>query len=155
MGDRPPVGLALKSTTGRIALVATVAASGMASLDASVLNVALPQIGDDFAVGLGMLQWVLTGNLLASASLIFLGGALGDQYGRCKVFLIGTVFFAAASLPLPPGISGSGATRHGLHLPTAVRRRPRARRSQPPRDPLPRIGFRTPRNRSLLSASTM
>ena len=44
------------------------------------------------------LQWVLTGYLLALASLILLGGALGDRYGRRKVFLIGTIWFAAASL---------------------------------------------------------
>ena len=44
------------------------------------------------------LQWVLTGYLVALASLILLGGALGDRFGRRKVFVIGTVWFAAASL---------------------------------------------------------
>src|SRR2546430_17533467 len=87
-------GLALRSKAGRIALTATVAASGMASLDATVVNVALPHIGSDFGAGVSTLQWVLTGYLLAFASLILLGGALGDRYGRRKVFLIGTVWFA-------------------------------------------------------------
>jgi len=91
-------GLALRSTKGRLALVATVAASGMASLDATVVNVALPHIGADFGASVSELQWVLTGYLLALASLILLGGALGDRYGRRKVFLIGVVWFAAASL---------------------------------------------------------
>jgi EmrB/QacA subfamily drug resistance transporter len=81
-----------------VALVATVAASGMAALDATVVNVALPHIGQDLDASVSQLQWVLTGYLLALASLILLGGALGDHYGRRKIFLIGTVWFAAASL---------------------------------------------------------
>src|SRR5262245_5025930 len=91
-------GLELRSARGRIALIATVAASGMASLDATVVNVALPHIGQEFDASVSSLQWVLTGYLLALASLILLGGALGDRYGRRKVFLIGVVWFAVASL---------------------------------------------------------
>ena len=67
-------------------------------LDATVVNVALPHIGDDLDASVSSLQWVLTGYLLALASLILLGGALGDRYGRRKVFVIGTVWFAVASL---------------------------------------------------------
>jgi len=91
-------GLALRSAGGRIALIATVGASGMASLDATVVNVALPHIGRDFGASVTGLQWVLTGYLLALASLILLGGALGDRFGRRKIFVIGTVWFAVASL---------------------------------------------------------
>ena len=93
-----PDGLILHSARGRVALVATVAASGMAMLDATVVNVALPRIGDDFGASISALQWVLTGYLLALSSLILLGGALGDRFGRRRVFVIGTVWFAAASL---------------------------------------------------------
>ena len=88
-------GLALHSSQGRIALVATVAASAMASLDATVVNVALPHIGEEFHASISALQWVLTGYLVALASLILLGGALGDRFGRRKVFVIGTIWFAA------------------------------------------------------------
>jgi EmrB/QacA subfamily drug resistance transporter len=91
-------GLALNSARGRIALLATVAGSGMASLDATVVNVALPHIATDFDANVSDLQWVLTGYLLALASLILLGGALGDRYGRRRVFVIGTIWFAGASL---------------------------------------------------------
>src|SRR5581483_7531428 len=91
-------GLALHSAKGRIALTATVAASAMASLDATVVNVALPHIGRDFHTNVSALQWVLTGYLLALASLILLGGALGDHLGRRRVFIIGTLWFAAASV---------------------------------------------------------
>jgi EmrB/QacA subfamily drug resistance transporter len=99
-------GLALGSSRGRVALAATVAASGMASLDATVVNVALPHLGEDLHASVSALQWVLTGYLLALASLILLGGALGDRYGRRRIFEIGTVWFAAASLlcALAPGI---------------------------------------------------
>src|SRR5215475_1877530 len=70
----------------------------MAALDATIVNVALPHIGSDFHAGLSALQWVLTGYLLALASLILLGGALGDRFGRRRVFVIGVVWFAIASL---------------------------------------------------------
>lgn len=90
--------LALGSGKGRIALAATVAASSMASLDATVVNVALPHIGDELGADVTALQWVLTGYLLALASLILLGGALGDRLGRRRIFLVGTAWFAAASL---------------------------------------------------------
>jgi EmrB/QacA subfamily drug resistance transporter len=91
-------GLGLNTMKGRVALVATVAASAMTSLDATVVNVALPHIGREFHTGVSGLQWILTGYLLALASLILLGGALGDRFGRRKIFVIGTVWFAAASL---------------------------------------------------------
>jgi EmrB/QacA subfamily drug resistance transporter len=96
--DVAGAGLALNTNVGRVALLATVAASGMASLDATVVNVALPHIGRDFGASVSDLQWVLTGYLLSLSSLILLGGALGDRYGRRKVFVIGTIWFAVASL---------------------------------------------------------
>src|SRR6478735_5984194 len=95
-GDGPQV--VLHSRAGRLALAATVGASAMASLDATVVNVALPDIGHDLDASVSQLQWVLTGYLLALASLILLAGALGDRWGRRRVFLLGTVWFSAASL---------------------------------------------------------
>ena len=93
-----PVELQLDSGRGRAALIATVAASAMGQLDATVVNVALPHISTDLGVDVSALQWVLTGYLVTLASLILLGGALGDRYGRRRVFLIGTVWFAIASV---------------------------------------------------------
>jgi len=75
-----------------------VLASSAALLDSTVANVALPRIGDEFGGDLGGLQWVVTGYLLTLASFILLGGALGDRYGRRRVFRIGAIWFAAASL---------------------------------------------------------
>ncbi|HMG41942.1 MAG TPA: DHA2 family efflux MFS transporter permease subunit [Acidimicrobiales bacterium] len=79
-------------------LLATVGASGMAFLDSTVVNVALPHIGEDLDTDLAGLQWIVNGYLLATAALILLGGSLGDIFGRRLVFLVGVVVFAVASL---------------------------------------------------------
>src|SRR5215210_8035534 len=88
----------LGTAPGRWLIVVTVLASGMAFLDATAVQVALPSIGREFDASLSGLQWMVTGYTLALAALILLGGSLGDRYGRRRVFLIGVVWFAAASL---------------------------------------------------------
>ncbi|HEY0936326.1 MAG TPA: DHA2 family efflux MFS transporter permease subunit [Trebonia sp.] len=93
-----PAGLRYGSPAGRWALAATVLGSGIAALDATVVNIALPAIGRDFHASVASLQWVIDGYTLPLAGLLLLGGALGDAYGRRKVFLIGIVWFALASL---------------------------------------------------------
>src|SRR6476659_2944625 len=70
----------------------------MAFLDATAVNVALPSIGRDLGATLSGLQWTVTAYTLTLASLILLGGSLGDRFGRRRVFLIGVGWFAAASL---------------------------------------------------------
>ncbi len=79
-------------------LAVAVLGSGMVFLDGTVVNVALPHIGRAFHATTSTLQWVLDGYLLTLASLILLGGALGDRYGRRRVFAIGAALFTAASL---------------------------------------------------------
>ena len=91
-------GLSFSSSTGRWVLMATVLGSGVAFLDATVVNVALPSIGRDFGVGLADLQWTVTGYTLTLSAFLLLGGALGDRYGRRRIFVIGLVWFAVASL---------------------------------------------------------
>lgn len=86
------------SPQGRWLIAVAVAGSGMAFLDSTVVNVALPDIGRDFDAGAGALQWILNGYLLTLASLILLGGSLGDRHGRRRVFVLGIVVFTAASL---------------------------------------------------------
>jgi EmrB/QacA subfamily drug resistance transporter len=78
-------------------LLATVFGSGIVMIDSTVVNVALPHIGRDLGAGFGGLQWVINGYTLTLAALILLGGSLGDHFGRRRVFLIGVLWFAAAS----------------------------------------------------------
>ena len=93
--DEP--GLAYASGPGRWVLFGTVLGSAIASIDATVVGIALPAIGRDFDTGLATLQWVVTAYTLTLAGLLLVAGALGDRYGRRLVFLIGVVWFAAAS----------------------------------------------------------
>ena len=96
--DPAPSLLTLRSARGRVALGATVGASAIASLDATIATVALPQIGRELGVDVAGLQWVITGYLLTLASFILLGGALGDRFGRRRMFLIGSAWFGVASI---------------------------------------------------------
>ena len=94
----PSPALRMSTAHGRWVVAATVLGSGMAALDATVVGIALPAIGRDFHVGIASLQWVVNAYTLTLAGLLLLGGTLGDSYGRRKVFVIGVVWFAAASL---------------------------------------------------------
>jgi EmrB/QacA subfamily drug resistance transporter len=91
-------GVAFESTAGRWLLAVAVVGSGMAFLDGTVVNVALPDIGRDFNASTSALQWILNGYLLTLASLILLGGSLGDRYGRRRIFVFGVGLFTVASL---------------------------------------------------------
>jgi EmrB/QacA subfamily drug resistance transporter len=93
-----PRGLTYASGTGRWVLAATVLGSGIAALDATVVGIALPAVGRDFHAPVDSMQWVVDAYTLTLAGLLLLGGALGDSFGRRKVFVIGTVWFALASL---------------------------------------------------------
>jgi len=91
-------GLRYGSSRGRWVLLASILGSGLAGIDATVVNVALPAIGKDLQADFSSLQWTITAYTLTLASLILLGGSLGDRYGRRRVFVIGVVWFATASL---------------------------------------------------------
>ncbi len=93
-----PGGLRLASARGRWVVAATVLGSGITALDATVVGIALPAIGRDFHAGLASIQWVINSYTLTLAGLLLLGGTLGDGYGRRRIFAVGTVWFAVASL---------------------------------------------------------
>ncbi|MFJ2215291.1 MFS transporter [Streptomyces sp. NPDC101062] len=88
----------LSSTRGRWVILTTVLGSSMALLDSTVVNVALPHIGDSLNADLAALQWTVNAYMVTLAGLILLGGSLGDRYGRRRVFVIGVVWFALGSL---------------------------------------------------------
>jgi EmrB/QacA subfamily drug resistance transporter len=88
----------LSEARGRWVLAGTVLGSSLAMLDATIVNVALPRIGGEFGASVAGLQWTVNAYTLTLAGLILLGGSLGDRYGRRRVYLIGVVWFALASL---------------------------------------------------------
>jgi EmrB/QacA subfamily drug resistance transporter len=106
---------ALRYSTGagRWVIAAAVLGSGVAALDSTIVNIALPAIAREFGAGVSDLQWVANGYLLTLAGLLLLGGALGDRYGRKRVFLVGVVWFGLASLlcGLAPNITSLIAAR--------------------------------------------
>lgn len=88
----------LDSPRGRWVLAAAVLGSSVAMLTGTVVNVALPALGSALDANTAQLQWVLNGYLLTLASLILIGGSLGDRFGHRRMFIIGTVWFTAASV---------------------------------------------------------
>ena len=78
-------------------LAATILASAMGFIDGSVVTIALPSIERDLSAPFETIQWVVNGYTLTLGSIILLGGAAGDRYGRRRVFLIGIVIFTLAS----------------------------------------------------------
>jgi EmrB/QacA subfamily drug resistance transporter len=91
-------GLEFSTARGRWVIAATVLGSGVAMIDATVVGIALKTIGTDFRVSLGPLQWVVTGYTLTLAAFLLIGGSLGDRFGRRRIFMIGTAWFAVASV---------------------------------------------------------
>src|SRR5215468_9026869 len=90
--------LAFSSARGRWVLAATVLGSALASLDATAVNIALPAIGRELGGDVAQLQWIVDAYALTLAAFLLIGGALGDRYGRKRVFSIGVVWFTVASV---------------------------------------------------------
>ena len=100
---------------GRWVLAATIIASSMGFLDSTVVNVALPVLQRDLGADITQSQWVVEGYILFMASLIMVGGALGDRHGRRRIFNLGIAIFAVASL-----LCGLAMTPLQLNLARAV-----------------------------------
>ncbi|WNM42167.1 MFS transporter [Micromonospora halotolerans] len=94
----PAPALRIGTAAGRGTLLAAILASGMVFLDSTVVNVALPRLGAELDATVAGLQWTVNGYLLMLAAFVLLGGALGDRFGRRRVFLVGVVWFAVASM---------------------------------------------------------
>jgi len=85
------------STNPWVVLVIICLAQFMVVLDATIVNVALPSIGDDLGLSQANLQWIVTAYTLVFAGFLLLGGRMGDRLGRKRLFLVGLVVFTAAS----------------------------------------------------------
>lgn len=83
--------------TGRYVLAATILGSSMAFIDGTVVNVALPALQNALHASITDVQWVVESYALLLAALLLVGGALGDRFGRRKVYVVGVAIFAAAS----------------------------------------------------------
>ncbi|MDX6277597.1 MAG: hypothetical protein QOJ72_1725 [Nocardioidaceae bacterium] len=88
----------LASAQGRWLIAAMILGTGMAFLDGSIVSLALPAMDRDLDAGVAGLQWVVNAYTLTLAALILVGGSLGDRLGRRKVFVVGVVWFAVASM---------------------------------------------------------
>ena len=98
----------------RWVVAAAVLGSGIATLDATVVGIALPSVGRSLHSGMRTLQWVVTGYSLTLTAFLLLGGALGDRFGRRKIFFVGIVWFVVASLSC--GLAPSGAVLVGARI---------------------------------------
>ena len=98
---------------GRRVLLAAVLGSALAFIDATVVNIALPRIGETLGASAAGLQWTVNGYTLSLAALILLGGSLGDRFGRRRIFVVGACWFATASMlcALAPGVGALIAAR--------------------------------------------
>jgi EmrB/QacA subfamily drug resistance transporter len=83
---------------GAWVLLATILGSSMVFIDSSVVNVALPALQRDFNASSSDVQWVVEAYALFLAALILVGGSFGDRFGRRRMFIIGTIIFALASM---------------------------------------------------------
>ena len=82
----------------RLTLLAAILGSGVAAIDGTIVSVALPAIENDLGGGLSAQQWISNAYLLALASLILIGGSLGDIYGERRIFSIGVAAFGVMSV---------------------------------------------------------
>jgi EmrB/QacA subfamily drug resistance transporter len=96
--DQASPAVLLRSRTGIAVICATVLASTIGFLDASVVTVALPSIGEDQNAGVAELQWVVTSFLVTVAALLLVAGGLSDRYGRRRILVIGLVITLVASV---------------------------------------------------------
>ncbi len=94
----PEVSVVKRSYSGVWILAATILGSSMAFIDSTAVNVALPVIQADLGASIGDLQWIINAYVLFLASLLLVGGALGDRLGRKRMFIVGIIIFAGASV---------------------------------------------------------
>lgn len=91
-------GIELASGEGRTVMATVVLGSAVTALTATVVNVALPTLAQDLGAGSAGQKWVINGYTLTLAAFMLIGGSFGDRFGRLRVYRVGVIWFAAASL---------------------------------------------------------
>lgn len=118
MSAGPAPGVRWGTPAARGILATAILGSGMAMLDGSVVNIALPRLGAELGASVAGLQWIVDGYLLALAALILVAGSLGDRFGRRRVFVVGVVWFGVASvlcgLAWSPGVLVGARVLQGI-----------------------------------------
>src|ERR1700744_2688626 len=99
--------VSLRSTAGKWIMVSAILASSMAFIDGTALNVVLPALQKSLQASGADLFWILNAYLLMLASLILIGGSMGDKLGRKKVFMAGIFIFicGSAACGISPGVT--------------------------------------------------
>ena len=98
LGNGPDFDEVSTDPTRWVTLAITIVSAFIVVLDNTVLNVAIPTILREFDTSLSSLEWVITGYALTFATLLIIGGRLGDVYGHRRVFIIGAALFGVGSL---------------------------------------------------------
>lgn len=91
-------GIELDSSQGRTVMATVVLGSAVASLTATVVNVALPSLASELDASSSGQKWIINGYTLTLAAFILIGGSFGDRFGRVRIYRVGVVWFAVASL---------------------------------------------------------
>lgn len=91
-------GIKLESGAGRTVMATVVLGSAVASLTATVVNVALPTLAQDLGAGSSGQKWIINGYTLTLAAFMLIGGSFGDRFGRLRIYRVGVTWFAVASL---------------------------------------------------------
>src|SRR5438552_3551097 len=109
---------AQSSTRRRWTLVATILGSSLTFIDGTIVNVALPALQAELHATITDVQWVIEAYALFLGALILVGGSMGDQFGRKRVFLFGVIAFTVASiacgLAASPAILIAGRALQGM-----------------------------------------
>lgn len=88
----------VSKSVGRWVLLATILGSGMAFIDSTAMNVVIPVLQSELNATIPQVQWIMEAYALFMSSLMLLGGALGDKFGRKRIFVLGIVLFTGASI---------------------------------------------------------
>jgi len=96
--DTTSANFPVSQRVGRWVLLATILGSGMAFIDSTAMNVVIPVLQSELNATIPQVQWIMEAYALFMSSLMLLGGALGDKFGRKRIFALGILLFTGSSI---------------------------------------------------------